>query len=602
MAAGFVTNYGNSENSGLNWWEAKRTILNTVQAPLSPQYINGYFNEGCSAICTLRGISQPIIDLTPNLTLAGLSSIQDLSVKSITNTSFSLGIANVTMSSNGGSHTSGHPASGINNSLLFGFLSIATAGFFGNNSTFVGATNASFSFSGGQEADTYFNIYTNFLGGITFPFTNSFAKRIRYSYFSKAKFKFSMSGGASNETTFTSPTGTTNQQKIDSLRARMTTVYGGVASDYLVGCEYSDDADMTIFIDPSRNNYYLVPGCLPSKMSYDGKFIGARPEGSFLAFNSSNFTYSNFDSNGNIIDQKIDAVATGNIVDLTQIRTINKLDSLGQLAVRNGNELNINETILPNPLIYTNAITLNRTYKVYNAQITVGAKTYLVGECFIAKGIGFVSGADTYSITGITAGTTLIDLGCYEVEAGSSITYMGVAYTTGQRFQCYADSSAVFTGTGTVKKFDGGFVRLLSEYYGVTGITAGTALRDMQTYEVVGGTSVTYLSVVYTPGKRFTCIAASATAFTAVGGSTLSEWNIGYPKSLEIKASKIDATLSTDVWVKMSLSDTPMVNYDVNGKITFGNLDSGYVRASAQPLSVRYWQPRLTVQSLNIPY
>ena len=45
-----------------------------------------------------------------------------------------------------------------------------------------------------------------------------------------------------------------------------------------------------------------------------------------------------------------------------------------------------------------------------------------------------------------------------------------------------------------------------------------------------------------------------------------------------------------------------MVNYDSNGKVTFGNLDSGYVRANAQPLSARYWQARLTVQSLNIPY
>ena len=44
-------------------------------------------------------------------------------------------------------------------------------------------------------------------------------------------------------------------------------------------------------------------------MSYDGKYIGARPEGSFIAFNSSNFTYSNFDANGNIVDQRIDATA-----------------------------------------------------------------------------------------------------------------------------------------------------------------------------------------------------------------------------------------------------------------------------------------------------
>ena len=338
----------------------------------------------------------------------------------------------------------------------------------------------------------------------------------------------------------------------------MATVFGGSPDDYLIGCKYTDAPDTDFFIDPSRNNYYLVPNSLPTKMSYDGKYIGARPEGSFIAFNSSNFTYSNFDSNGNIVNQRIDATATSNIVDLLQIRTINKLDSLGQLAARNGNELNLTETILPNPLIYSDALTLGRTYKVYNGSITVVATTYAIGDCFIAKGTSFISGADTYNPTGITAGTLLVDLGCYEVE-NNSVTYMGVTYTTGQRFQCYYDSSNTFTGTGTVKRFMGGFVRLLSEYYGTTGITAGTTLRYMQTYEVVGGTSVTYNSVVYTPGQRFTAL-STPTTFTQAGGATVREWNIGYPKSLEMKASKTDATLSTDVWIKMHLTDTPKLS------------------------------------------
>lgn len=603
MAAGFATNYGNSENSGLNFWEAKRTIVQ-VLAIGSPQYLKGYFNENNTGQSTIIGVDLAIYDANPNFSIG--TAITTFNKMQLIPTASGGGIGGNYGNDNIILGISGYGA--YSNGQISRDLISITGVFGGNTASYLGANNTIIAIGtvatvnvSLSATDPFNNIFSNFPSGILFPATLVDAKRIRYNFFRNCKFKFVLTGGASNETTFTYPTGATNQLKIDNLRARMATVYGGVVSDYLIGCEYSDEPETTFFIDPSRNNYYLVPGSTPTKMSYDGKYIGARPEGSFLVFNSSNFTYTNFDVNGNIVDQRIDASAISNIVNLGQIRTVNKLDSLAQLAVRNGNDLNIVETVLPNPMIFSDALTLDKTYKVYNAQITVGAKTYIVGECFIAKGTSFASGADTFSILAIIAGTTLTDLACYQVEIGGSVTYMGVTYTTGQRFQCYFESASTFTGTGTVKKFDGGFVRQISEFYGITGITAGTALRDMQTYEVVGGTSITYLSVVYTVGKKFTCIASSSTAFTQAGGSTLREFNIGYPKSLELKGSKTDSALSTDVWVKMSLSDIPTVNYDANGKITFGNLDSGFDRATAQPLNIKFWQCRLTVQSLNIP-
>ena len=604
MAAGFITNYGNQENDGLSFATPKR-LLNT--SGFNPYYLNGTFFETFTQSAPLFGVNGAIIDLDSSKPLPP-ASFRFVNMQ----------LRNVLASNGEGTFTDSEfnkieTLQGIRHIFptrcLFYNLGVSGTNpaysTIGSNSTYVGRGVAS-TFYFTQDTGIsipHNNIFTNFLGGITlaggFP-SATLASNVKYTLFSKSKFKFILIGGANNETVFTAPVGATDQLKLDNLKTRMATVFGGASDDYLVGCKYTDAPDSTFFIDPARNNYYLVPGSLPTKMSYDGKYIGARPEGSFIAFNSSNFTYSNFDSNGNILDQRVDATATSSIVDLLQIRTINKLDSLGQLAARNGNELNLTETILPNPLIYTNALVLGRTYKVYNGSITVGSTVYNIGDCFIAKGTSFFSGSDTYNPTGITSGTLLVDLGCYEVE-NNSVTYMGVTYTTGQRFQCYYDSANTFTGTGTVKLFMGGFVRLLSEYYGATGITAGTTLRYMQTYEVVGGTSVSYNSVVYTNGQRFTALSTPAT-FTAVGGSTLREWNIGYPKSLEMKASKTDSALSTDVWIKMHLTDTPLVNVDGNGKITHGNLDSGFNRATAVPMSVRYWQCRLTIQSLNIPY
>jgi hypothetical protein len=332
-----------------------------------------------------------------------------------------------------------------------------------------------------------------------------------------------------------------------------------------------------------------------------------------LAFNNTNYTFSNIDNSGNIIDQKKPAIATSNVVDNGSIRIINRIDVFANLAVRNGNEANVVLTMLPSPLIYTNTLTLNKTYRVFNAAITTngssGSKTYSVGDYFIAKNdtthsLAFFSGTDTFGGS-ISAGTTLTDLGLYEVEAGASVIYKGTTYATGERFQVYIDltgdpTSNVFSGSGTVKQFNGGFVRQVYETYGITGITAGTAIRANITYEVVGGTSVTYGGTVYTTGKRFTCLATIGTSFTSAGGATLSEFYIGWYPSTKIRADKTSNVLTGKAWLAFPTTEAPLVNVDGSGNFTFGQLDSGFNRATSQPFATKYWQSETTIQGLNI--
>ena len=390
-------------------------------------------------------------------------------------------------------------------------------------------------------------------------------------------------------------------------------MYGGATTDYFTGCQYNSSTTNTnVLLNAANDNYYLVPNCTAAKMSFTGKYVGKFTEG-YAGDVSGTWTLSNVDTSGNIIDQRKLATLTSPILSLGKVQKIISFEDISKLAIRNGNEINRQLTIIPTPLIYTNTLTLGKIYKVYNSVITTtGSSTstnYSIGDCFIAKNdtshsLTFTSGTDTYS-SSISAGTTLTDLALYEVEAGASVTYKGVTYNTGERFQAYIDltvdpTSNVFSGSGTVKRFNGGFVRQIYDYLGTSGIAAGTTLRDRTSYLVVGGTSITYGGTVYNTGKVFTCDTSLATTFTSVGGATLTEYYIGFVQSIGFKSSKVDPTLSGLSFKQFSLYDTPQCNYDGGGAVTYGNADSSFSRSTAQDLYALYYQYEILIQGINI--
>ncbi|WP_036163386.1 hypothetical protein, partial [Marinilabilia salmonicolor] len=95
--------------------------------------------------------------------------------------------------------------------------------------------------------------------------------KIVYTIFHNCTFKFTGGDQGADETTFTAPAGADDTEKLEDLRARMAVVYGGVASQYLQNCRYQTDGDL--FIDPAKENFYLVPGCQAARMSYEAGYI-----------------------------------------------------------------------------------------------------------------------------------------------------------------------------------------------------------------------------------------------------------------------------------------------------------------------------------------
>ena len=612
MAIAYTMPWGNDvKNSGLNGYEARRTLLSgSTLAAGGTLFASGYYNAlygGGIRPTAWRGL---ILD---GSTLGSSLNLFSIGGKTI----------NASLSSSGGAGdairiincSAGTTFSSLKNSIVAktsGTFSYSSTG--GNTMVGIKSAAQTLTLTFGILAQN--DIYIDWNGGTTADglAIGSIASvtNAKFMYFQNCRFKFS-GGSGTNETTYTLPTGVDDTARLANIRARCVTVYGGLAGDYFPNSQYnSNTANTNVFINAVNENYYLVPNCLPSKMSFQGKYIGALPE-AFSTDVSGSWTLTNIDASGNIVDQRLLATAISPIIDLGQIRKITNLEAVGQLAVRNGNEVNQIMTILPQAKVYTDTLTAGKIYKVYNASITSNGSststTYLIDDCFIAKSdttqsLFFFSGSDTYGAV-LNAGNVLTDLFLYEVQAGSSVTYKGVTYNAGDRFQAYVDTlvdptSDVFSGSGTVKPFNGGFLRQIYDYLGVAGITAGTAIRDKVNYIVVGGTSITYLGTVYTPNQVFTCLASSSTSFTSVGGSTLTEYYVGFVSSVELKTSKVDPTLGVLSFYKYSMYDSPTANIDGSGTVIAGNVDTGFIRATAQDLTARYLQARILIQPLNI--
>jgi hypothetical protein len=312
-----------------------------------------------------------------------------------------------------------------------------------------------------------------------------------YSLYINCKFKFTGGGLGADEAIYTYPTGADDDFKIAHLKSRMAIVYGGVASDYMIGCKYYGGSETDIFINPTKENFYLVEGCLAASMSFGGTYIGALPEGRENNFNTDYSTIVNIDSNGKVINQNIDATAIGAIIDLGKVRKIIKLEALGYRSLRNGVEM--------------------------NNFINLGSQ--------INKGANVLTNNKNYRVEGETI---VMDNGA------------GTNYNVDDRFLAIDEGGGAGLGFDSATNI--GFVR---------------------------------------------------------------EINISKPRNIRIKCSKTSSDLSSlahvNGYITLELLKVPMVNIDLNGEPTYGNLDAGYNAGTAVPLYARYIQDLPIIKTNQLP-
>lgn len=186
----------------------------------------------------------------------------------------------------------------------------------------------------------------------------------QFCLFVNTRFKFN------GEATIEYPIGSSDLEKLGNLRDRMSIAYGGSPDDYLIGCRYYSGSYNDIFTDADKGDFNLVPNCIAANMSYNGDYIGARPEGTIEKI--TDFTnLVNIDSSGNILDQNIDASADTDINDIGYIRKILNIGVGGQRAKRNGQSVNT-ESDLGAPISAGSSVmTAGKVYQCQDNTISI---------------------------------------------------------------------------------------------------------------------------------------------------------------------------------------------------------------------------------------
>jgi hypothetical protein len=500
MATYYCANWGNDANDGLSRAKAKRTIAGIVATAPAASIIEieGFYNQYQS------GATNYTWDGKGNCVLDGSFLAQ---------ATFSLGIIKNAIlqnwnspepntASNNNENLIIKNSEGANTNNLRGIINCLyicktnyskidnteTRPFYGNT-FYSNSVSNTFVFSTVGAVKRFDNSYDNIFAN--WQIDCRLSKIGSYFLFLNCKFKFTIGGLGADETIYAYPTGADDDAKIQNLRDRMAIVYGGSASSYLIGCKYYSGSETDIFINPSKENFYLVEGCLAASMNFNGLYIGSRPEGRKNDYNTNYSGIVNIDANGKIIDQTIDASATGAIIDLGKVRKILKLEALGYRSIRNGVEMNTAINLGPQINEGANVLTNNKSYRVEGEPIIMdnGAATnYNVDDRFLAIDEGGGAGLGFDSATNI------------------------------------------------------GFVR---------------------------------------------------------------EIDITKPRAIKIKCSKISSDLSSlahvNGFITLDLASTPMVNINLNGEPTYGNLDDGYNAGSAVPLYARYIQDLPVIKTNQLP-
>ncbi len=414
MATGYVTNWGNDANDGLTWETSKRTFQGAKDAGLNPVYAKGWFDEQIPRDSTIIGMPISIQNLDNFSSIgATFTNIHFKNIQSYFNDYTAIrAIYNSILTNiklvgliNTNRQVTGEKTI-FTNIEKFHYASLSPYNVVNNSNNTLHSINfVQILYSNFEYIR---DIYSNIL-----QLSVEKAILFKYSLFVNSKFQFTGGGLGTDETTYTYPTGATDDDKLQNLRYRMAAVYGGVATDYLIGCKYYSrnapdgqeevepyaSAYKDIFIDADNGNFYLKEDSIAAHMAYDGSYIGAKPVGQQIAL--SDFALTNIDANGKVTDQETDSLAQRlNFTDLLKVRKILSWTALGERAARNGQQINT-ESNLGLPISAgTGVLTALKTYMVINEVITLdnaAATSYNPWETFQAidegggAGLGFSS-------------------------------------------------------------------------------------------------------------------------------------------------------------------------------------------------------------------
>jgi len=190
---------------------------------------------------------------------------------------------------------------------------------------------------------------------------------VQNSLFINCSFMFMNGKIGHDENTYAYPIGDTNEEKIQSLKDRMSVVYGKDSSEMFKYSIIFDGNYNEIFVDADNGDFHLVPNCIATKMDRDGNYIGALKVKE--PTNLDNFTLINVGTNGNIIDDNLDAKITSNIINLGKVRKITSFKNISKLFTENGTQLNLDTNFGGTVYSGTSGIIDQHKYMVFNDNI-----------------------------------------------------------------------------------------------------------------------------------------------------------------------------------------------------------------------------------------
>jgi hypothetical protein len=386
MAIGYVALWGNDNNSGVDWENAKRTLQGSKDGGMTTIYAKGYYNEAVTFI-SVTG--------TPNVILDGtfLSNGAN-NAANITNgiyQNYSGYAWNINLDHAIFRHSTNASMiqnSNVDNSIIHDSLSwkeTSTGADYQYN-TYHNIPELYLTRKDGVE---HANIISN--SNIEFP-----TKYLKYSLIINSPIKFTGGGLGFDETVYTLPTGVDDAAKLADLKSRMVIVYG--AGTYLPGCRYYSGSYNDVFTNADNEDFTLIPNCIAANMAYDGSFIGAKGIGINIEFDSIFNSITNISTAastlGYVEDQEIDATCISNILDLGVIKNVCTLSNLGALSYRNGMQINT-VTNLGTSISAGTDLVVDESYEVIENTVTYNTVTYNPWECFVV-----VTGVTEFTGTG----------------------------------------------------------------------------------------------------------------------------------------------------------------------------------------------------------
>lgn len=291
---------------------------------------------------------------------------------------------------------------------------------------------------------------------------------------SSCAFWFQGGGMGSDETTFTAPTGATPADRLQNLRARCVTVYGGVEADYFKNCVVDDPQ----FNNSAIGDYTLRPTSPARNLGFLGSYVGAFDVGYQWRFHSVESESSWLNSEGtnvNVQDDLLqfsdyDLIATieGKPKDFSQETELSFLPVISAMSWRNGENLGASDLATSTIAAGTGVLTTDTFYRVETGAITHNASVLNEGDTFKAVNGDFTTtaGGVVREITktplrpsiawrfsngngdSLGSGDTLIVDSWY--QATGDVTYNSVARSAGEIFKCVSGTTS-FTGSGTVE-------------------------------------------------------------------------------------------------------------------------------------------------------